>query len=184
MGSVGRPARGHRALAYLGIPAIAIDYLANADGSLNLSRGFSLVAFYEHMRALDWKSSVTFSAFSTNMKSKHMIVASALVSQTGLDAYTLGFDGIVSGQLCARSLNSCRFPGCGRMRPIPVLSARNNRARRHCGSVREARRDAKPASMFEVAWAPTRPTMSRLPPMRHLATAHPRSGAQTQSASR
>ena len=60
----GAVARG--AIGYLGIPFFATDYVANGDGDLHATTGYSAVASYEHLWTPTLKSSITYSIFRTS----------------------------------------------------------------------------------------------------------------------
>ena len=57
-------ARG--AIAYLGIPFFATDYVVGGDGDLKETTGYSAVASYEHLWTPTVKSSITYSVFGTS----------------------------------------------------------------------------------------------------------------------
>jgi hypothetical protein len=57
------------ALAYLGIPLFAPDYVVSGSGAINRSTGWSGIAFYEHMLATDLKASASLSYFRVGMHS-------------------------------------------------------------------------------------------------------------------
>lgn len=60
----GAVARG--ATGYLGIPFFATDYVADADGAIHPTLGYSGIASYEHLWTPTLKSSVTYSIFHTS----------------------------------------------------------------------------------------------------------------------
>ena len=57
------------ALSYLGMPYFALDYVAEANGRLHLTRGYSTVASYEHLWNPSLKSTLTWSAYRASMHS-------------------------------------------------------------------------------------------------------------------
>jgi len=57
------------ALGYLGIPGMAVDYIGRPDGSIDKSRGASLLLSYEHFWKPGLKSPLTLSAFTAEMAS-------------------------------------------------------------------------------------------------------------------
>ena len=59
----GAVARG--AIGYLGIPFFATDYVADADGALHPTVGYSGIVSYEHLWTPTLKSSLTYSIFDT-----------------------------------------------------------------------------------------------------------------------
>ncbi|MGD0641411.1 MAG: porin [Roseiarcus sp.] len=63
----GAVARG--AIGYLGMPFFATDYVADADGALHPTVGYSAIASYEHLWTPTLKSSVTYSIFHTSQTS-------------------------------------------------------------------------------------------------------------------
>jgi hypothetical protein len=69
----GAVARG--AIGYLGIPFFATDYVADADGDLHATTGYSAVASYEHLWTPTLKSSVTYSLFGTSETSGAELLA-------------------------------------------------------------------------------------------------------------
>jgi hypothetical protein len=66
-------ARG--AMGYLGIPFFATDYVANGDGDIHLTEGYSMVTSYEHLWTPTLKSSITYSLFSTSEASSMELLA-------------------------------------------------------------------------------------------------------------
>lgn len=54
------------ALDYLGIPSLAPDYIADADGALRATRGVSALASYEHVWRPDLRTAFSFSWYGTN----------------------------------------------------------------------------------------------------------------------
>jgi hypothetical protein len=79
------------AIGYLGIPNMAIDYIAQPDGSIDKSQGVSLILSYERNWRQDLKSPVTLSLFKARM-------ASSGVVYTAFDSFSeLGFDIDVKG---------------------------------------------------------------------------------------
>ncbi|MGD1036789.1 MAG: porin [Roseiarcus sp.] len=60
----GAEARG--AIGYLGVPFFATDYVADADGAIHPTLGYSGIASYEHLWTPTLKSSLTFSIFHTS----------------------------------------------------------------------------------------------------------------------
>jgi hypothetical protein len=66
-------ARG--AIGYLGIPFFATDYVADADGDLRATTGYSAVASYEHLWTTTLKSSLTYSLFGTSETSGAELLA-------------------------------------------------------------------------------------------------------------
>ena len=69
----GAVARG--AIGYLGIPFFATDYVADADGDLRATTGYSAVASYEHLWTTTLKSSLTYSLFGTSETSGAELLA-------------------------------------------------------------------------------------------------------------
>jgi hypothetical protein len=69
----GAVARG--AIGYLGIPFFATDYVADAEGDLHPTTGYSAVASYEHLWTPTLKSSVTYSIFGTSETSGAELLA-------------------------------------------------------------------------------------------------------------
>ncbi len=60
----GAAARG--AIGYLGIPFFATDYVADADGAIHPTVGYSGIASYEHLWTPTLKSTLTYSIFDTS----------------------------------------------------------------------------------------------------------------------
>ena len=69
----GAVARG--AIGYLGIPFFATDYVANGDGDIHQTTGYSAVASYEHLWTPTVKSSITYSIFRTSEASNTELLA-------------------------------------------------------------------------------------------------------------
>ena len=69
----GAVARG--AIGYLGVPFFATDYVADADGTLHLTHGYSAIASYEHLWTPTLKSTLTYSLFETSQASGMALLA-------------------------------------------------------------------------------------------------------------
>jgi hypothetical protein len=54
------------ALDYLGIPSFATDYIADSQGQIRKSRGFSAIASYEHVWMPTLRTSASFSVYATS----------------------------------------------------------------------------------------------------------------------
>jgi hypothetical protein len=83
------------ALAYLGIPYMALDYVSGSYGQLKRSSGQSFLASYEHLWTPVFKTSVTGAAFQTFMGS----LPEDLGLMVGMPA--MGFQNQVRGQRLA-----------------------------------------------------------------------------------
>ncbi len=72
----GAVARG--AIGYLGVPFFATDYVADADGAIHMSQGYSAIVSYEHLWTPTLKSSLTYSLFETSQTSGAALLSPGL----------------------------------------------------------------------------------------------------------
>ncbi|MBV1708110.1 MAG: porin [Hyphomicrobiales bacterium] len=78
------------ALAYLGMPFFATDYVADADGTIHLSSGYSALVSYEHLWTPFVKSTFTFSGYDARMSSGLANLAAVSPSVTAATGFTGG----------------------------------------------------------------------------------------------
>ncbi len=90
------------AIGYLGIPFFATDYVADADGELHPTTGYSGVASYEHLWTPTLKSSVTYSIFGTSETSGAELLAPGV---------PMWFDVKVRGSLLQAGIEDMVQPG-------------------------------------------------------------------------
>ena len=78
------------ALSYLGMPFFASDYVADADGTIHLSSGYSALVSYEHLWTPFIKSTFTFSGYDARMTSGLANLAAVSPTVTAATGFTTG----------------------------------------------------------------------------------------------
>lgn len=96
------------AMGYLGVPFFAPDYVVSAGGTVKQSTGWSAVAAYEHIWAPMWKSTLSYSLFSVNMKSPSDPL---LPADFNLPIPAFDFDITVTGSVLQAGLEHMLAPG-------------------------------------------------------------------------
>lgn len=87
------------ALSYLGAFPFATDYIVDADATLARTKGYSLLASYEHVWGERLKSTVTVSGISTRTRTRELLWApSSIMATAGVEfmpatGLTVGFEG-------------------------------------------------------------------------------------------
>lgn len=87
------------ALSYLGAFPFATDYVVDGDGTLVRTKGYSLLASYEHVWNERLKSTLTVSGISTRTKTRELLWApSSILATVGVEympasGLTVGFEG-------------------------------------------------------------------------------------------
>lgn len=87
------------ALSYLGAFPFATDYVVDSDATLVRTKGYSLLASYEHVWSDRFKSTLTVSGISTRTKTREMLWApSAVLATAGVEympasGLTVGLEG-------------------------------------------------------------------------------------------